>query len=270
MLTLFTPGKQHKIKTWKFPAGEVGVSLDVPDSESYTIKMDFEGSDDIQALIQVADIIHKQNHMKEYDLTLFMPYLPYGRQDRYMNPKESYALKGFASTINALCFDGVVTLDPHNVEVYQLLFNNAWFMPQESLVKAVPTINDYDYLIAPDAGAAKKLKGDNVITLSKTRGAIGEVLYNPFTDVNLDGKKLLVVDDICDGGATFNSLAAMLFTYHEVSQLDLYVTHGIFSRGLAVLASNYDTIYTANLMNKQLKTFPHPDLKEIINANPTN
>lgn len=50
-------------------------------------------------------------------------------------------------------------------------------------------------------------------------------------------KPILVMDDICDGGATFISLAKEIKA-HELyndQELWLYVTHGIFSKGKQTL-----------------------------------
>lgn len=50
---------------------------------------------------------------------------------------------------------------------------------------------------------------------------------------NLKGKPMLIVDDICDGGRTFIELAKVLRQF-EPSEIILYVTHGIFSKGFEV------------------------------------
>ena len=47
-------------------------------------------------------------------------------------------------------------------------------------------------------------------------------------------KRVLIVDDICDGGATFTSLAKVLKNAGAV-YIGLHVTHGIFSKGIQVL-----------------------------------
>jgi ribose-phosphate pyrophosphokinase len=44
------------------------------------------------------------------------------------------------------------------------------------------------------------------------------------------GKECLILDDICDGGGTFTGLATELHKA-EAQAVDLFVTHGIFSKG---------------------------------------
>jgi ribose-phosphate pyrophosphokinase len=51
-----------------------------------------------------------------------------------------------------------------------------------------------------------------------------------------------VIDDLCDGGATFISIAKLLRENYEFNQLNLYVTHGLFSKGKEELFKYYDNI----------------------------
>jgi phosphoribosylpyrophosphate synthetase len=51
---------------------------------------------------------------------------------------------------------------------------------------------------------------------------------------NCEGKRILIVDDICDGGATFVLLADQLYA-NGAEEVNLFVTHGIFSKGLKPL-----------------------------------
>lgn len=48
-------------------------------------------------------------------------------------------------------------------------------------------------------------------------------------------RKVLIVDDICDGGMTFTLCAeALRKSFPSTEEVDLYVTHGIFSKGRAI------------------------------------
>jgi len=88
-----------------------------------------------------------------------------------------------------------------------------------------------------------------VIDASKVRDVkTGEILYTSvnYQEGGLKGKNVLIVDDICDGGRTFIELARVLENYNEANSVDLYVTHGIFSKGLGVFDGLIDKIYTPN------------------------
>ena len=59
--------------------------------------------------------------------------------------------------------------------------------------------------------------------------------------------RFLVVDDLCDGGGTFIGLATEInYTMEERINLDLYVTHGLFSKGTTDLLKLYEIIYTTD------------------------
>lgn len=64
---------------------------------------------------------------------------------------------------------------------------------------------------------------------------------------NLTYKRFLVVDDICDGGSTFEYIGQdLLNKFGVIGNIDLFVTHGIFSRGLLHLLRYYDNIITTD------------------------
>ena len=56
------------------------------------------------------------------------------------------------------------------------------------------------------------------------------------------GKDILITDDICDGGMTFLKCAEAL-KEAGANSVSLYVTHGIFSKGLDIFKGLVDNIY---------------------------
>lgn len=62
----------------------------------------------------------------------------------------------------------------------------------------------------------------------------GKILGTHVHATDLSGLTAVITDDICDGGATFIGIAKELrrLNCHKVV---LYVTHGIFSKGIEVL-----------------------------------
>jgi ribose-phosphate pyrophosphokinase len=187
----------------------------------------------------------------EVDIHLNCPYLPYARQDRVCAPGESLSLKVFCDIINSLNFKTVTVADVHS-DVALALLDRATSIPVERLVGLVTNklnINGKKpIVVAPDAGAIKKVLAvaktydTTMVRADKIRdvdtGAIKEtVVYTSETDMDF-----LVVDDICDGGKTFIELAKVLYP-KTTGKLYLYVTHGIFSKGLEPLEDWYDNIY---------------------------
>ncbi len=57
---------------------------------------------------------------------------------------------------------------------------------------------------------------------------------------------ILIIDDLCDGGATFIEEAKYLKKLFPDKKLHLYVTHGLFTKGVDHVAAHFDCIYTTN------------------------
>lgn len=249
-------------KAWKFPAGEIGVQLletEGVDFNGCSIMWKYTGdNDDLMRVLQLRDAIYQIN--SEFRVSLVIPYLPYSRQDRVCNPGESNALNVFMVSIYQT-FNDVYTFDVHNEQAFlsNNFYNNLHNIGQEVCASNLPK---YDYFIAPDDGAAKKIykhrqvnyaeNPTKVITMKKTR-VDGKVIYESLPCGTIPvGSKVCVVDDLCDGGATFLSVMQAIDSYdYSVSKIDLYVTHGIFTNKEKFLQMYYmyDTIYTCNMMN---------------------
>ena len=248
MITISVGCMKQSVKQFTFPGGEVGVQI-MP--HEYAEKQDIvkitahlKNSDDILALLQVNDAVGRQYTSAKKILNL--AYVPYARQDRVCNEGESLSIKVFASLINSCNFYKVNILDPHS-DVTPALINNCVITESYKLLKK--NLSDY-YIVAPDAGAykkahkwAEKFQAKGVITANKIRDVRTGNIMGVKIDQDVLGLKLLVVDDICDGGRTFTELAECIV---EAEKLELFVTHGIFSKGIKQLTGYYDHIYTTN------------------------
>lgn len=183
---------------------------------------------------------------------LVLPFMPGARQDRMNTTGDAlFALKSFAEMVNARSFETVSILDPHSDVAPALLDRvKVWDVRDvaEGFVANQQTAHAYDAVIAPDAGAAKRaglLAGVlNIPTIqagktrSLTDGALAEYNLPPLSNA----KRYLIVDDICDGGATFLALRNAA----PDAVIDLYVTHGLFSRGTAQLLHVFGRIYCSD------------------------
>lgn len=249
--------KDEFVKQWRFPCGEAGIKLN-DDALVYAqdvdatigIVMKFEGNDDLFALAQLVDALRFQNSAAR--IVLAMPYFPYSRQDRRCTEGEGHALKVVADFINGLKLDQVHTWDAHS-SVLEGLVNNLRARPQEVCAAKLP---EFDVLIAPDAGAEKKVfkhaqvaEGTEVICASKVRDSLGKItsVYLPFGG-KVKGKRVCIVDDLCDGGATFLELGKLVKEF-EPAEMCLYVTHGMFTNPDKFVELNdlFDRIFVYNM-----------------------
>ena len=243
------------MKTWTFPAGERGVRIDTNRSvdSTYIITCNFRGSDSIIDLLLETDAVRRTYPDARIELSI--PYFPYARQDRIMQPGESHSLKVIANLINSLGFSSVTVVDPHS-DVVEALLDRVKIVTQTAAIESTiskEVLESYDYFIAPDAGAAKKIwktaikYGKPVVCAQKQRdlatGTITSTRIDSSDCIALAGARALVIDDICDGGRTFIELRRAL---PSSTKTDLYVTHGIFSAGRELLDAAFDQIFCYN------------------------
>lgn len=114
-----------------------------------------------------------------------------------------------------------------------------------------PPAGKYSAVVAPDAGAekramavAKKLRVPLVHAWKRRELSTGAISGFGHEPIALAGRsRLLVVDDICDGGRTFTGLADTIGIGFD---LHLYVTHGLFTQGTAELRSRFSHIYATD------------------------
>lgn len=249
MITYSASGIKSHVKQFVFPGGEVGIKLQQPiyDQSFVKITAHMQDSEDVMALLLVVDAIRRQ--ARNTRLTLSMPYIPYARQDRVCDEGEALSMAVFAQLINSCNFDEVIVLDPHS-DVSVALLNNVRVIQQVEVFKSIKQYWGNTIIVAPDAGAYKKshkfaqeVGAKGVVSCNKVREmSTGNILgMELMGEIDLQSN-YLVLDDICDGGRTFIEVAS-LFTGSGV-KLELAVTHGIFSKGLDVVASCYDHVYT--------------------------
>jgi ribose-phosphate pyrophosphokinase len=180
---------------------------------------------------------------------LILPLVPGSRQDR-LNPSGDYLFtaRSVAAVINARRFPSVTVLDPHS-DVTPALIDRC------HVIAAAECLFSYTSglaaVVSPDGGAEKRASAVAralrvpLLHAWKTRsvetGALSGFGLQP-TDIR--ERRVLVVDDICDGGGTFIGIADELD--RAGLKADLFVTHGIFSKGTKALLERFRHIFTTD------------------------
>lgn len=228
---------------------------------------------DFMLLAQLNDAVR---HVTDIAIShLELAWLPWARQDRHMVNGDSFALKVFANQLNTLNFDKVFLLDPHS-DAAAAAINNSVVIAQETCLMKSENLRRAIgagklMLVAPDAGALKKIHN-----VAKASGARDYAILTKERDVatgNLTGfalvsgdvadKDVLIVDDLCDAGGTFIGSAQVLRDAGARS-VSLYVTHGVFSKGVANLLNNgIDAIYTTTSFASSELREPRVELIDI-------
>lgn len=225
--------------TTNFSGGEV--QLRIPESVDLNRDLNYieamiTCSDGIMLLCQLVSLVEKAKNI------LYLPYLPYSRYDHRESDRDPLSLKVFARVLNSLNFQRVIVDDCHS-PVGLALIDRCKEVEQYVRVTQYfqSSIYDYDAIIAPDAGSLKKatllakLIEKPLIKCEKVRDfKTGKITgFSADTEGHLGHIKVLIVDDICDGGGTFAGLAEELHKLYPI--VDLFVTHGIFSKGKSLL-----------------------------------
>ena len=248
------------VESFKFSGGEIQVTLKDNLFESggrVNLKAHLHSSDAIMELLLTADAYKRIGVTVG---TLQVPYLPYARQDRVCASGQALSIAVMANLINSIGAEKVVVFDCHS-PVGLALINNVHNISKAAWAADIYGLSSrkkYE-IIAPDAGAqksayefAKALPNATGVTCAHkyrdvTTGAITGVAY----EGDVTGKHCLIVDDICDGGATFTALSKKLREGGAAS-VELFVVHGIFSRGLEVF-DNLEHIWCVNVFDKELE-----------------
>jgi ribose-phosphate pyrophosphokinase len=189
---------------------------------------------------------------------LVLPYLPSARGDKDVPCPARVNAKIVAGS----GITDIITLDPHshvwldamqeanpNIRRHELNLPN--------IVSDEVSPHTYRGVIGPDAGSTERASavaqrlGLPVHICSKKRDpatgrlsgyvAPQEVIDNP--------GEYLVVDDICDGGGTFLLLTDAVSDEHI---LDLWVSHGGFTKRLYALMTRYRRVITTNSLESAI------------------
>lgn len=218
-------------------------------SSKFKIVWHFESEAELIQLLQLNDLLRLVGSVVE----LFIPYFPYARQDKRISNEATFAQSTFIQLLKSNFNCRISVFDIHNPLVCndlvldeETLFNIA---PEKYIVKSMIDA-ETDIICFPDKGAANRYSELNdFIVADKTRDQLtGKITGHELlpSNHNLEGKNVLIVDDLVDAGGTFISVAKMLKAA-GANNIDLYVSHGIFSHGVHVLKeAGIRNIYTTD------------------------
>lgn len=233
------------LKTWVYPGGEIGVQyLPFTNVAKYTISTRIRDTASLIALYQLIKIISISLGTAD-NISLFIPYLPYSRQDRTQITKEGWYMPDMNSFIVDLLSSFPVTITTFDIHSLHPKINN--IEPTYQANKLVELLNP-GLILFPDKGAfnrySKLFYCVPCKAATKTRDpGTGKLELDIPKDCFKAAKNntILVFDDICDGGGTFELLGEKVPSNFD---LYLYVSHGIFSKPILNLKKYYSGIYS--------------------------
>jgi ribose-phosphate pyrophosphokinase len=218
----------------QFSDGEISVQFNenIRDVDVFIVQSTFPPAENLMELLVMIDAASRASAAR---ITAVLPYYGYARQDRKDQPRVPITAKLVANLITMAGASRVLTMDLHAGQI-QGFFD----IPLDHLF-AAPVMVEYIKekgleeftLVAPDIGSvrmarafAKKLKVPfALIDKRRPMPNVSEIV-NIIGDV--DGRHVVIIDDLIDTGGTIVNAAVAL---REHGARDVYVgcTHGVLS-----------------------------------------
>lgn len=254
-MRIYSRGSELAFKLFTFPDGQPHFQLETEDDGGFrelTIETAIRNPQELFELLLAKDVLAGLG----YSVGLDVRYLMGARMDRRIDPRSPFTLQVVASQINSAGFSRVRLLDVHSEVAERLIRNSENLLPREALDQTRRALGN-PTIVCPDKGAVDRVQaltgyGPTIVYCEKKRDSKTGKLSG-FTVTNGlrigDSLKLLIVDDLCDGGATFTGLSKELRArlsegQQPIASVNLFVTHGIFSKGLPL--EGIDRVFTTD------------------------
>ena len=199
-----------------FSDGELWVKYEenVRGVDLFVIQSTFSPAENLMELLMLIDAAKRASASR---VTAVIPYYGYARQDRKDQPRVALTAKLVANMLVRAGADRIITVDLHSSQIqgfFDIPFDHLYASPV--LMKVLGKLNLLDLTIAaPDVGGvktarsyAKKMGGDLVL-VDKRRPAhnVAEISH---IIGEVDGRNVIIVDDMIDTGNTFVKCAEAL------------------------------------------------------------
>ncbi|NUM71950.1 MAG: ribose-phosphate pyrophosphokinase [Ignavibacteriaceae bacterium] len=225
--------KLGQLEIKQFSDGELWVKYgeNIRGSDVYLIQSTIPPAENLVELLIMIDAARRASAKR---ITAVIPYFGYARQDRKDQPRVSITAKLVANLITEAGADRVITMDLHTPQIqgfFDIPFDHLY--GSIIFVNALSKLSDNLVVASPDVGGikmarsyAKKLNaGLAVSDKRRPRPNVAEIV-NIIGEV--DGKDVLLVDDIIDTAGTFANTVKALKA-NGALRIYAAVTHPILS-----------------------------------------
>ena len=192
-------------------------------------------NDNLMELLIMVDALRRSSAAR---ITAVIPYFGYARQDRRAKARTPISAKLVANLIETSGVDRVLTLDLHAAQIqgfFDIPVDNLYASPVFALdiEHHFKGSMEHQMIVTPDVGGvgsarelAKRINAPLSI-VDKRREKAGEVAGMTVIG-NVEGKKCIIVDDICDTAGTLCKAAEVLIE-NGATEVHSYITHGVLS-----------------------------------------
>ncbi|MBD5203273.1 MAG: ribose-phosphate pyrophosphokinase [Bacteroidales bacterium] len=223
-----------KMKVERFADGEfeVGFEESIRGAEVYLVQSTFPNSDNLMELLLMIDAAKRASAGK---IIAVLPYFGWARQDRKDKPRVSIAAKLVADLLSVAGIDRLVTMDLHADQIQGFfdvpvdhLYASSIFIPW------IEALHLEDMVIAsPDVGGAKRANSyakyfDVPLVLCHKTRAKANVVDKMTVIGDVEGKNVILVDDIVDTAGTITKAADLLIEFGAKSVRAL-ASHAVMS-----------------------------------------
>lgn len=202
-----------------FADGEFEVCFDesIRGAEVYLVQSTFPNSDNLMELLLMVDAAKRAS---AGTIIAVLPYFGWARQDRKDKPRVSIAAKLVADLLSVAGIDRLITMDLHADQI-QGFFN----VPVDHLyassifIPFIESLHLEDMVIAsPDVGGAKRANSyakyfDVPLVLCHKQRAKANVVDKMTVIGDVEGKNVILVDDIVDTAGTITKAADLLLSF---------------------------------------------------------
>jgi ribose-phosphate pyrophosphokinase len=225
----------HIILCHQFPDGENKLTLpsELPRHVIFCRSLDHPN----EKLLELLLAAKTARQLGADEITLVTPYLCYMRQDIAFHPGEAVSQTIVGSFLAGL-FDNVITVDPHLHRIQHL----RQAVPSRNAISLSATALMADFLkkrvtnpvlLGPDSESEQWVSAVAVpnhwehAVCNKVRHGDRDVDIS-LPGVDIDGRSLVLVDDISSSGQTL-ATAAQKCLLNGAAHVDVLVTHALFS-----------------------------------------
>jgi len=252
--------QNNKVVEWQynaFPDGQVQIKIhknDLHDGASFNVKASLPNP-------IVLDLFYQLMYNLNYPLnSVTVNYLYGARCDK--EESGDYFVSNVAYQVLDTIY-GIVSypcrfLAPHSIDYFEE-FSDAQFSPIYTIPDCVH-LSDYDCVVFPDESAYKRyadqLNGKEYVICEKRRDQeTGNIISHKIPSLPDGVKKVILLDDLCDGGRSFLSISDTLPQDTDI-KLDLFVFHGVLSNNaLPQLLDKFNKVIVSNSLNTPQKQY---------------
>jgi ribose-phosphate pyrophosphokinase len=192
-------------------------------------------NDNLMELLIMTDALRRSSASR---ITAVIPYFGYARQDRRAKARTPISAKLVANLITRAGVDRVLTLDLPAAQIqgfFDIPVDNLYASPVFALDIEHHFKGQMDdmMVVSPDVGGvararelAKRINAPLAI-VDKRREKAGEIAGMTVIG-SVEGKKCIIVDDICDTAGTLCKAAEVLME-QGATEVHSYITHGVLS-----------------------------------------